>query len=759
MKNTGRIPCRYPHAILILCALCAAGGPGPARACLDYGGFASLSTRILPEAGETKAAVSGELGAFASHEYIDDEGDYISVGVIALMDLGSLPETELLARFSRTGFRVGSLALDPGLLFLGLEDEADAAGRLEILDVTNPVAPLLLSATPLPFPPKQLLHDAAAGVLYLGDWQGLQIFDVADPSAPAFLADAGLSAAPRDLALDGTVLWVDLHGVITGVEVSTPAAPVVLGSVALPHWTESIAIEGDYLYATYQLYGEVYVVDISDPALPFHSGTVYVSDYTGRLAVSDGTLLVGGSAKVFFFDLADPAAPAPLCDVSVGRWVEEIHVVGRRAVLDVAGPGWPVVDWTHRETPDPLSFTPLPVRGLDVALDGTQACVLDDAATLHCFDLSDPANPVVRGQLSLAPLEPEAIGLRGGYLYVAAGGEGLLVVDLNDPESPTLVAQLPLPGDSRLVGFEGASTCLTASYPYVHLLDLADPAAPALLSSIVLTADWLCAADGLLAAGWLRDFRVYDVSDPASPALLGTAEAARSVDIAAVGDGLLFLVEGHGSSDGQTLVCYDLADPGAPLRRGELELAAGFERLRLADGLAYLGGSSASSVLHVVDVTVPDGLRHVGSGDWFGFPDHPFGYGSRGEGLCVGDGFVVFSEDDGLYVLPSQCRPSTAVAGGAPPAAGLALCAFPNPFNPTVTLRFRLERAEHARVTVHDPSGRRVATLADRRFDAGTGELRWDGRDGSGRRLAGGVYLARLEAAGEVVASKLILLQ
>jgi len=70
----------------------------------------------------------------------------------------------------------------------------------------------------------------------------------------------------------------------------------------------------------------------------------------------------------------------------------------------------------------------------------------------------------------------------------------------------------------------------------------------------------------------------------------------------------------------------------------------------------------------------------------------------------------------------------------------------PNPFNPRTTLAFSLPVETHARLSVFDVSGRRIATLVDTSLPAGRHEFVWDGRDGRGTSVASGVYLYRLEA-------------
>ncbi len=74
----------------------------------------------------------------------------------------------------------------------------------------------------------------------------------------------------------------------------------------------------------------------------------------------------------------------------------------------------------------------------------------------------------------------------------------------------------------------------------------------------------------------------------------------------------------------------------------------------------------------------------------------------------------------------------------------------PNPFRPSTAIFFDVagEASGPVEVAVFDVGGRRVKTLVDGPLDPGQYELRWDGRDDSGSRLASGVYFLRLETSG-----------
>ena len=84
----------------------------------------------------------------------------------------------------------------------------------------------------------------------------------------------------------------------------------------------------------------------------------------------------------------------------------------------------------------------------------------------------------------------------------------------------------------------------------------------------------------------------------------------------------------------------------------------------------------------------------------------------------------------------------------------------PNPFNPQTSIRFSLPRELAVTAEVWSVDGSRVTTLLknDART-AGENEVRWDGRNSSGERVASGVYLFRLTSALGARTTRLVLLE
>ena len=136
----------------------------------------------------------------------------------------------------------------------------------------------------------------------------------------------------------------------------------------------------------------------------------------------------------------------------------------------------------------------------------------------------------------------------------------------------------------------------------------------------------------------------------------------------------------------------------------------------------------------------------------------------------IGDYYHMISRDDGtdlawaatfngeqdVYFL----RVAAGVTAAAEPPHPLRLMgAAPNPFTGSTAIQFDLPRPGRAKVQVFDAGGRRVATLLDQDVGGGSHSLRWDGVDDRGYAARAGLYVCRLEAAGETHTAKLMLLR
>ena len=117
---------------------------------------------------------------------------------------------------------------------------------------------------------------------------------------------------------------------------------------------------------------------------------------------------------------------------------------------------------------------------------------------------------------------------------------------------------------------------------------------------------------------------------------------------------------------------------------------------------------------------------------------------------------VTVTPENALWLLEEIDPAATAVRDIAAPPAFSWIAAAPNPFGEATAVRWQLSESARVRVDVFDVRGRRVTTLLDATRPAGTGEVRWTGRDGRGRAVTAGVYFVRVQARGETRTTRVV---
>lgn len=85
--------------------------------------------------------------------------------------------------------------------------------------------------------------------------------------------------------------------------------------------------------------------------------------------------------------------------------------------------------------------------------------------------------------------------------------------------------------------------------------------------------------------------------------------------------------------------------------------------------------------------------------------------------------------------------------------------ASPNPLREWTAVEFAVPEQTDVRLTVYNVMGQKVATLVDGMERAGTHRLTWQGRADSGRQLASGVYILRLEAGDQISTRRLTIVR
>ncbi len=123
------------------------------------------------------------------------------------------------------------------------------------------------------------------------------------------------------------------------------------------------------------------------------------------------------------------------------------------------------------------------------------------------------------------------------------------------------------------------------------------------------------------------------------------------------------------------------------------------------------------------------------------------------EGIEITAGEVI---DDVDFVMdPTNANEPTEVPDFTTALAGN----FPNPFNPETRIQFSLANDSHVSLSIYNIRGQKVKTLANSRMTQGSHSVVWNGTDETGKSLASGIYMMRLQAGGDTFARKMMLIK
>jgi|GEM_PF-5369821 len=117
----------------------------------------------------------------------------------------------------------------------------------------------------------------------------------------------------------------------------------------------------------------------------------------------------------------------------------------------------------------------------------------------------------------------------------------------------------------------------------------------------------------------------------------------------------------------------------------------------------------------------------------------------------------------GLEHWPSRLALQHSFASGVEDVVALNAArhfAAPNPLNPSTTIHFSLALAGRVTLKIYDTHGRLVRELLrDTWTTPGAQQVRWDGRDATGRAVASGMYMYKIESGQSPMVGKMVLLK
>ncbi|MCB9175654.1 MAG: hypothetical protein H6648_00735 [Caldilineae bacterium] len=317
---------------------------------------------------------------------------------------------------------------------------------------------------------------------------------------------------------------------------------------------ESVAAHGHHVVASELINRRLYVIDVADLERPTILGFEEWPNRYG-LSVSEAIVHTGGPL-VEVVDISDPAAPHVISSIP-----------GHEAVLELVpnakeelGVGW---GNSLLDSLNGIGVVPFRKNG-PLTRSG-----------VRFIDFGDESHPKYRGY-AFTNVPVADVDLHGNFAYVAAGQDGLMILDITDPDSPVELQRVQAPGRVISVASDGHRVAVGVAN-YEHERD-PEPDTWVVLMNV--------------SNGQLRDVSRFATQQPV-------------VELAFAGDRLWVGTTsrngyGHRWPPSELLV-VDVSNPSSPNRVAGLQLEGALHDLALLDDVAIV--ARAQEGMSIVAVT------------------------------------------------------------------------------------------------------------------------------------------------------------
>lgn len=466
--------------------------------------------------------------------------------------------------------------------------------------------------------------SAQGDLVYVTFGSGLEILDATDPSAPQEIGHYSLPGIATAVVVSDNTAFVlcDAVGLVL-IDVSEPHDPQEIGrNEAVPYATDFV-VDGSLVYVADGWDQGIFVIDAADASNPVQLSYFLTPGPTLGLALDGSMLLVaGGSYGLVALDISAPEAIVETGNLGFAYSVLDVAQYGVTAYVSLGFGGVRTVD-----TSDPGALVELGTfsPGIGVTLDLVVAGDLLLAAShdspdwyiLRMIDVSDPSNPYQVGSFAVGAWI-ESVDVESSTAYAAAGADGLYILNVTDPMTPTQLShtypELSSPSDVAIYGNTMFVSDQTDDFQAGRLVifDLSNPSHPVQIGSVA-TSDALRSITVVGAVAYVGTWGygkvlTIDVSDLTSPTVSGVLDTPGFPQNIAV-----VAMTAYVADDTSGLTILDVSDPAAPSVVGSWDDPTGLCAVRdvvVVDNMAYLTVTDATyygcdDSLVVIDVTDP----------------------------------------------------------------------------------------------------------------------------------------------------------
>ncbi len=376
-------------------------------------------------------------------DYIFVANDYSGLTIFNISD----PYNILPAGIYNVTGSVRDVAISNSTAFITLRDST-----LMMVDISNAYSPVLLGwyDSSMPYPTNSGL-DVSGNHAFIADSNMLRIIDITNYTAPAPAGYYDLKGPPMHVTVSGNNAYIANRSGMKILDISDPAHPYETGYFWTPDKAFDIAVDDTIAYITDAFYG-LRIVNIADPSSPVEILQYDTPGFAYCVEVYENCVYIGDDDSLRIIEVSDPAAPKRLASLSLPGTTRDIAFKGDHAFVADYDGGIHVLDIS--DPAECARVTDFNFAGYisDVYISGDYlyalATVTYGIRDLQIIDISTPSSPVLRSvfRFDNSPFNIEVIG---DYAFVACSFAGLYVLNISNPDMPTVAGTHSTPGISH----------------------------------------------------------------------------------------------------------------------------------------------------------------------------------------------------------------------------------------------------------------------------------------------------------------------
>ena len=326
------------------------------------------------------------------------------------------PSSPIWVNDTETFSQANDVVVIDGRAYLSIGGGGLIGGKsgLEILDVTQPIAPSFVGTAPLPGGEMRVMTVSDNYVYGVGSG-ALFTFDVSNPTSPLIEL---FQAGGLDIAVAENRAYI--AGGTSGfrvVDLSNPMSPALLGCLETPGVAVSVALDGDIAYVADGDSG-LQVIDVSIPEFPVLIARLNFLENLQHITVSGSYAYLSQNEELVVVDVSDPQNPLEVGALPV-TYANEMVVIGNVGYL-ASFLGLSVLDLTLPSSPQVMSHIDLPGQPRRVAVEGDLVYVLGGGTQI--IEVSDPYSPRFLGSITTKG-SGGGMATGNGYVYVGTAFE------------------------------------------------------------------------------------------------------------------------------------------------------------------------------------------------------------------------------------------------------------------------------------------------------------------------------------------------